>query len=85
MKEQTAIEWLLEQIETKNGKDFSAYYSEFVDKAKEMEKEQLIMFGYAQIQEIDSELGGLIYRKVPEEVYHEKYGAAITENQIPTK
>jgi hypothetical protein len=39
------------------------------------EKEQLIAFGYAQIQEIDSELGDLIYKKVPEEIYNQTYGS----------
>jgi len=38
----TAVEWLLEQIEKKNGKEFSSYYSEFIEQAKEMEKEQII-------------------------------------------
>ena len=38
---QTAVEWLLNAIETKNGEEFSSYYSEFVEQAKEMEKEQI--------------------------------------------
>ena len=37
----TAVEWLIQQIEEKNGKDFSSYYSEFVNQAKAMEKEQI--------------------------------------------
>jgi hypothetical protein len=37
---QTAVEWLLDAIETKNGKEFSSYYSEFVEQAKKMEEEQ---------------------------------------------
>ena len=36
-----------------------------------MEKQQLINFGYLQIQNIDSEIGDLIYKKVPEEIYNE--------------
>jgi len=36
------VEWLVEQIENKNGKEFSSYYSEFLEQAKEMEKEQII-------------------------------------------
>jgi hypothetical protein len=39
---QTAVTWLLNTIETKNGKEFSSYYSEFIEQAKEMEKEQII-------------------------------------------
>ena len=39
---QTAVEWLLNAIETKNGEEFSSYYSEFVEYAKEMEKAQIM-------------------------------------------
>jgi hypothetical protein len=38
---QTAVEWLLTQIENKNGKEFSSYYTEFIEQAKAMEKEQI--------------------------------------------
>lgn len=41
-KKQTAVEWLLNAIETKNGVEFSSYYTEFIQQAKEMEKEQII-------------------------------------------
>ena len=34
----------------------------------EKEKDQLINFGYSQIQNIDSEIGDLIYKKTPEEI-----------------
>ena len=37
----TAVEWLLTQIENKNGKEFSSYYTEFIEQAKAMEKEQI--------------------------------------------
>ncbi len=40
-KQQTAVEWLLNAIETKNGEEFSSYYSEFIEQANEMEKEQI--------------------------------------------
>ena len=42
MAQQTAVEWLLQQIENKNDKEFSSYYQEFVEQAKAMEKEQII-------------------------------------------
>jgi len=38
---QTAVTWLLNIIETKNGKEFSSYYSEFIVQAIEMEEEQI--------------------------------------------
>lgn len=39
-KQQTAVEWLLNAIETKNGEEFSSYYTEFIEQAKEMDKEK---------------------------------------------
>ena len=47
MSKYTAIDWFLEQIENKNGKEFSSYYSEFVEPAMKMEKEQ-VANAYAQ-------------------------------------
>ncbi len=41
MAQQTAVDWLLTQIENKNGKEFSSYYTEFIEQAKAMEKEQI--------------------------------------------
>jgi len=41
MSKQTAVEWFIEQIESKNGNEFSSYFFEFIDLAKEMEKEQI--------------------------------------------
>jgi hypothetical protein len=38
----TAVEWLVEQIENKNGKEFNSYFQEFIEQAKAMEKEQII-------------------------------------------
>ena len=65
VKKQTAIEWLLQAIEGKNGKEFSSYYLEFIEQAKAMEKEQIIKAC------IDG------YRSHPymaEEYYNETYG-----------
>lgn len=68
MKKQTAVEWLVEQIENKNGKEFSSYYLEFINQAKEMEKEQMIEF--AQKWE-DSPLEKYDCK---EDLYNETYG-----------
>ena len=38
----TSIEWLLEKIEQKNGTEFSSYYVEFIEQAKEMHKKEII-------------------------------------------
>ena len=40
-KQQTAVQWLLDQIENKNGKEFSSYYSEFIHQALSMEQDQI--------------------------------------------
>lgn len=44
MGTKTAVEWLLWQIEEKNGKDFPSYYTEFIEQAKELEKKQMKKF-----------------------------------------
>jgi hypothetical protein len=41
MKQISAVSWLLEQIENKNGKEFTSYYTEFIEQAKEMEKDNV--------------------------------------------
>lgn len=38
------------------------------------EKTELIAFAYNQIQEMESELGDMIYKKVPEEIYKDTFG-----------
>jgi hypothetical protein len=38
------------------------------------EKTELIAFAYNQIQEMESELGDIIYKKVPEEIYKDTFG-----------
>jgi hypothetical protein len=72
-KKQTAVEWLIDWM----GK--SQYFIgndllQAVEQAKAMEKEQIIDFAYSSIREVESELGDLIYKKVPEEIYNETYG-----------
>lgn len=37
----TAMQNLLDKIENKNGKEFTSYYTEFINEALEEEKEQL--------------------------------------------
>jgi len=67
MKKQTAVEWLLQAIEGKNGKEFSSYYLEFIEQAKAMEKEQIVdayRMGYRE--------GAL--RKEFKDYYNETYG-----------
>jgi hypothetical protein len=79
MSKQTSVEWLFSQLPdhlrlSRDGFDL-------LNQAKEMEREQIISFGYTQIQYIDSEIGDLIYKKVPEEIYNETYGGS-DEQQV---
>ena len=39
---QTAIGWFLQKIEEKNGKEFSSFYSEFIDEAEARHKDELL-------------------------------------------
>lgn len=79
MSKQTAVEWFIKELkykfsisfdfDTKDLEDFNMT----IQQAKEMEKQQLISFGYTQIQYIDTDLGDLIYKKTPEEIYNDTY------------
>jgi len=73
----TAVEWLENEI-ADNLKSIiltndHALMEKIFTQAKAMEKQQLISFGYAQIDYIDAEIGDLIYSKVPEEIYSETF------------
>jgi len=69
---QTAVEWLVEQIENKNGKEFSSYYSEFLEQAKEMEKEQVMnAYGHGVADEAGEILDST---KDAEQYYRDTYG-----------
>jgi uncharacterized protein YycO len=76
MKKQTAVQWLVNEIAEKYNFRFATYYGQEIQKALEMEKEQMISFGYIQIQHVDAEIGDCVYNKVPEEIYNETYGGA---------
>jgi hypothetical protein len=63
----TALQCLLKQIEDKNGKEFTSYYSEFINDALEKEKEQIIDSYYGNID------GVYGYREAGEEYYNQTY------------
>lgn len=75
---QTAVEFLLNLVvgEDEQGKDVrvkDTLSKSEIEQAKAMDKERMIAFGYRCIGEVDSELGDLIYKKVPEEIYNETF------------
>jgi len=76
MKKQTAVEWLLQAIEGKNGKEFSSYYLEFIEQAKATEKENMI--GLLQwMNKINSETPMRLETDlddIVEQYYNETYG-----------
>jgi len=54
-KEQTAIQRLLQKIEEKNGKEFTSFYSEFINESIEIEKQQMKNAYFEGLQNWDSE------------------------------
>ena len=65
MKNMTAIEWLIEEL-TDNGIDNIYLASDIIDKAKEMEKEQIIHafeFGYEAGYDDNEKNGEEYYKK----------------------
>jgi hypothetical protein len=74
MKKQTAIDWLVEQVKSKeNQKSFSILqWLKIIEKAKEMEKEQIID-AYVDVG-IDDNPNLPILKMVAEKYYNEKYG-----------
>ena len=69
-------------IEFMEGKEFSIssienMMTEFaiihLEAYKENRKKEIIQACYLQIQNIESELGDLVYKKVPEEIYNENF------------
>ena len=69
-KQQTAVEWLEDRYRPKG-----YITAEEFNQAKEMEKEQIIEFGYACSKQIEmNEAGELLMVKSPEELYNEIYG-----------
>jgi nitrogen-specific signal transduction histidine kinase len=76
-KKQTAVEWLIVELNSElNYIPITQWdrIRDLIQRAKAMEKEQIIDFAYSSIREVESELGDLIYKKVPEEIYTETYG-----------
>jgi nitrogen-specific signal transduction histidine kinase len=76
-KKQTAVEWLIVELNSElNYIPITQWdrIRDLIQRAKAMEKEQIIDFAYSSIREVESELGDLIYKKVPEEIYNETYG-----------
>jgi 2,4-dienoyl-CoA reductase-like NADH-dependent reductase (Old Yellow Enzyme family) len=70
--QQTAVEWLLNAIETKNGEEFSSYYSEFIQQAKELEKEQIINAHGDEQSKLQDD--GTWKVQTAEQYYNETYG-----------
>jgi len=69
---QTSIEWLLEKIEQKNGTEFSSYYVEFIEQAKEIHKQEIIdAYASAVMKENNSDYIGM-NEEVSGEIYYQE-------------
>jgi hypothetical protein len=78
-KQQSAVDFLVKEISTILGKidtnNLQDYFlTDAINKAKEIEKRQLIAFGYLQIDNIEAEIGDCTYSKLPEQIFDEIYG-----------
>ena len=67
-KKQTAVEWL-EEIYLTTGIDRNVHFNQ----AKAMHKDEIISFGYQCTGAMESELGDIIYNKLPEDIYNETF------------
>jgi len=53
-KQQTAVEWLVNEIAEKYNFRFSTFYSQEINQAKEMEKQQMIDFSMRAYQDVSN-------------------------------
>ena len=73
MEKQTAVQWLVEQVKSKEWQDKFIWHKEEVfEQAKAIEKEQLIMFGAQCMVEVEKE-SGLGAIKIYELYYNETF------------
>jgi glycosyltransferase A (GT-A) superfamily protein (DUF2064 family) len=77
--QQSAVDFLAEEINAILGKIGANNLQDYlltdaINKAKEMEKRQLIAFGYMQIENTKAEIEGCFYLKLPEQIFDEIYG-----------
>ena len=75
----TAVEWLADKVTDMIHESNHIELVSLLEQAIQIDKDNTISFGYRCIGEVDSELGDLVYKKVPEEVYNETYGNARPE------
>ena len=73
----TILQNIISNFQTMENDHFISWFNENQKWMLEEEKKQLICFGYSQINYIDSEIGDLIYKKVPEEIYKESFLAVL--------
>lgn len=71
MKKQTAVEWLQAEIDNKDMGEIPMWIYEFIEKAKAMEKEQIVdAFGIGAHYKSTSLIG---YHSMADEYYNETY------------
>lgn len=84
-KQQTAVEWYIERLLdldyqfSKELISLDVYSTTKVylqEKAKEMEMNQTIKFGYTQFDHCVLRHGGLLIQKLPEDLWEEIYGGS---------
>ena len=69
----TILQNIISNFQTMGNDHFISWFNENQKWMLEQEKKQLVDFGYSQINYIDAEIGDLIYKKVPEEIYSQSF------------
>jgi hypothetical protein len=69
----TAVDWLREQVQSNLSEPMSPKFAELFDRAREMEREQIIESYYAGTAQFANE-APIVNPKTPDEYYNETYG-----------
>lgn len=72
-KKQTSVEWLIEQLNPDMKTMQGNIIQDLLDQAKAMHKDEIISFGYQCAGAMESELGDIIYNKLPEDIYNDTF------------
>jgi hypothetical protein len=70
---QTAVEWLVNEIQTKHDKSFLEFYGSEIEQAKEMEKEQLECAWNSSDQNMRFQFSSSAYKGITFKQWLEKY------------
>ena len=73
-KQQTAVAFLQHALYVHFDHEQVRQFEGLFQQALAMEREQIVLFAYEQIQQIECEIEDLTFKEVPEEIYRRIYG-----------